>query len=47
MRRVNRIGAALRDVLQRLDDVLRTWAVAGLALLILALVLAGAMLLDA
>jgi len=47
MRRVNRIGAALRDVLQRLDDVLRSWAVAGLALLILALVLAGAMLLDA
>jgi hypothetical protein len=47
MRRVNRIGAALRDVLQRLDDVLRSWAVAGLALLILALVLAGAMLLNA
>jgi hypothetical protein len=46
MRRVNRIGAALRDVLQRLDDVLRTWAVAGLALLILALVLAAAMLLE-
>ena len=47
MRRVNRFAAALRDVLQRLDDVLRSWAVAGLALLILALVLAGAMLLNA
>jgi hypothetical protein len=46
MRRVNRIAAALRDVLQRLDGVLRTWAVAGLALLILALVLAAAMLLE-
>jgi hypothetical protein len=46
MRRVNRIGAVLRDVLQRLDGVLRTWAVAGLALLILALVLAAAMLLE-
>jgi hypothetical protein len=46
MRRVNSIGAVLRDVLQRLDGVLRTWAVAGLALLILALVLAAAMLLE-
>ena len=46
MRRVNRIAAALRDVLQRLDGVLRTWAVAGLALLILALVLAAAMLVE-
>jgi len=46
MRRVNRIAAALRDVLQRLDGVLRTWPVAGLALLILALVLAAAMLLE-
>jgi len=39
-----RAAAALGDVLQRLDGVLRTWEIAGLSLLVLALVLAGAML---
>lgn len=42
-----RVAAALGDALQRLDDVLRAWATAGVLLLILALVLAGAMLVDA
>jgi hypothetical protein len=39
-----RIAATLGDALQRIDDFLRTWAVAGLALLILGLVLAAATL---
>lgn len=39
-------AAIVGDVLQRLDGVLRTWATAGVLLLILALVLAGAMLVD-
>ena len=43
---VNSAAAAIGDALQRLDAVLRTWAIAGLALLILALVIAGAILLD-
>ena len=46
MRRVNRIAAALRDVLQRLDSVLRTWATAGVLLMILALALAAAVLVE-
>jgi hypothetical protein len=45
-RRVRSAAAAIGDVLQRLDGVLRTWAVAGLALLFLALVLAATMLLE-
>ena len=45
IRGVKRVGAALGDVLERLDRVLRSWAVAGLALLILGLVLAAATLL--
>jgi hypothetical protein len=44
---VNSAAATVGDVLQRLDGVLRTWATAGVLLLILALVLAGAMLVDA
>ena len=47
MRRlVNSVAAIVGDVLQRLDGVLRTWATAGVLLLILALVLAAAMVLD-
>jgi hypothetical protein len=46
-RLVNSAAAIIGDVLQRLDGVLRTWATAGVLLLILALALAGAMLLDA
>jgi len=46
IRHVNSAIAAIGDVLQRLDRVLRTWAVAGLALLILALLLAGSMFLE-
>jgi hypothetical protein len=46
MRIVTRTAAALAALLQRLDGMLRTWAVAGLSLLILLLVLAGALLLD-
>ena len=40
-------AAAIGDVLHGLDGALRSWATAGVLLLILALVLAGAMLLDA
>lgn len=39
-------AAAIANALQRLDAVLRTWAIAGLSLLALALVLAGLMLLS-
>jgi hypothetical protein len=46
MRSVKGAAAALGALLQRLDGVLRTWAIAGLSLLILLLVLAGALLLD-
>ena len=47
MRRVvNRVATVVGDVLQHLDGVLRTWATAGVLLLILALVLAAAMLLE-
>jgi hypothetical protein len=46
IRGVKRIGAALGDVLERLDRVLRSWAVAGLALLILGLALAVGVLLE-
>jgi hypothetical protein len=46
-RRLSSAAATIGGVLQRLDGVMRTWATAGLFLLILALVLAGAMLLDA
>lgn len=45
MRRlVNSVAAIVDDVLQRLDRMLRTWATAGVLLMILALVLAAAML---
>ena len=48
MRRfANSAAAIVGDVLQRLDGALRTWATAGVLLLILMLALAGAMLLDA
>ena len=46
-RRVSSAAAAIGDVLHGLDGALRSWATAGVLLLILALVLAGAMLLDA
>ena len=46
IRHVNRAAAAIADVLQRLDGVLRKWAIAGLLLLILALVLATATVLE-
>jgi hypothetical protein len=46
MRVVKGAAAALGDLLQRLDGVLRTWAIAGLSLLLLALALAAAMLLE-
>ena len=47
MRRlVNRAAAIVGDVLQRLDSVLRTWATAGVLLMILALFLAAAMLVE-
>jgi hypothetical protein len=39
-------AASLGDLLQRLDRVLRTWATAGVLLLVLALVLAAATLLG-
>jgi hypothetical protein len=39
-----RVAASLGDALQRIDGFLRTWAVAGLALLLLGLVLAAAVL---
>jgi hypothetical protein len=38
--------ATIGDVLQRLDSVLRTWAIAGMLLLTLALVLAAVTLLQ-
>jgi hypothetical protein len=41
-----RVAAALGNALQRLDAFLRTWEVAGIALLILGLVLAAGMLLG-
>jgi uracil DNA glycosylase len=41
-----RVATALGDALQRLDGVLRTWATAGVLLLILALVLAATVLLE-
>jgi muramoyltetrapeptide carboxypeptidase LdcA involved in peptidoglycan recycling len=41
---VNSVAAIVDDVLQRLDRMLRTWATAGVLLMILALVLAAAML---
>jgi len=47
IRRVTGLAAVLGDMLERFDRVLRTWATAGVLLLILALVLAGAMWLDA
>jgi muramoyltetrapeptide carboxypeptidase LdcA involved in peptidoglycan recycling len=43
-RLVNSVAAIVDDVLQRLDRMLRTWATAGVLLMILALVLAAAML---
>jgi len=46
IRHVNKAAAAIADVLQRLDGVLRTWAIAGLTLLILALLLAGGIFLE-
>ena len=46
IRGMKRIGAALGDVLERLDRVLRSWALAALALLVLGLVLAAATLLG-
>jgi hypothetical protein len=42
-----RLFAALGTILERLDGVLRTWEVAGLSLLLLALALAATMLLGA
>ena len=41
---VGRLFAWLGTILERLDGVLRTWEVAGLCLLLLALALAGTML---
>lgn len=46
IRHITSAIVAIGDVLQRLDRVLRTWAIAGLLLLILALVLAAATLLQ-
>ena len=46
MRGVRDAAAYLGDLLQRLDRVLRTWASAGVLLLVLALVLAAATLLG-
>jgi hypothetical protein len=46
IRHVNKVAVAIGDVLQRLDSVLRRWEVAGLFLLILALVLAAATALE-
>ena len=45
-RLVNSAAAIVGDVLQRLDRMLRTWATAGVLLMILALVLAAAMLVE-
>ena len=46
IRRVNKAAAAVGDLLQQLDGMLRRWDVAGLLLLILALVLAAATALE-
>jgi hypothetical protein len=46
MRIVTRTAATLGDLLQRLDGMLRTWPIAGLSLLLLALALAAAMLVE-
>ena len=46
IRHVNKAAAAIGDLLQQLDGVLRRWDVAGLLLLILALVLAAATALE-
>jgi hypothetical protein len=47
MTAIRQLIAALGATLERLDDVLRTWEVAGLSLLLLALALAATMLLGA
>jgi hypothetical protein len=42
IRHIKSAAAALGDALQRIDNLLRTWRIAGLLLLILVLVLAAA-----
>ena len=46
IRHFNKAAAAFGDLLQQLDGMLRRWDVAGLLLLILALVLAAATALE-
>jgi hypothetical protein len=46
IRHVNKAAAAVGDLLQQLDGMLRRWDVAGLLLLILALVLAAVTALE-